>query len=453
MRGFAAAGVVALLLGSTFMAFQWIGGDASADPSPPEGLEPIAVGGGTAWVPPGFQAGERFLQPVEWPDHLVNPFVPDANEEQPGDGHDDELLTLNRRYTNRSYLEEPWTGGLFLQNVHGTPTNPICICDATFIMFNESGHDPTRPLRIRGSSYILIDNLIVYGGGIDIEYSSHVIITRTLMIDTDGIQGWFSDDALVSDIQISSHGGPFEFAQVTSEFGLLGKSPCWPEPICPLSLIELIGADRWTIEWSYFYGEGGIAIASGTYDTIIRHNSLYGVGIDTSNGDTLAEWNLFRSWGKFGMDLASPTIGRLENNTMILYAEVDPVGLGTEYSPGVFAQHCQYCVIKNNDFLGHGYLPDYGLNPDVRATEPVLWNRGGYVIADDNYWGTLHDPRLPPGQWIKETTGAQGQTPTTVLSRWYTQPIHDVPPLAPILNPGDYPWWVEQATGTDLPLI
>jgi hypothetical protein len=394
----------------------------------------IEVGGGTIEVPKGFQAGPRFGKPVPLPDHLVNPWEPDPENRVPGDGHDDGLLILQRRHTDRSYYDMPWTGGARITNVHGTPENPICICDAVFVLGNRSGLDPTGPYRISFSSHILVDNITLYGGGLGFWHSNNIIVTRSTIIDGT-IRGDESTDVWIHDNDFYAHRGLLEWYDHPPVL-----DQCWPSPPrgCLVYGIFILLGGRWLVEHNHFDTPGGIWGIENT-DSIARHNTLYNGGaIHMGPGTSEVSWNLIRGHGRDAVHF-TPTYGIFANNSIILNHAIDRRDRVYDAQPNIVAG-CSLCIVENNDFIGYGIGRQAGVMP------PALWINIANVVANGNYWGTIHDPRLPPDTWIRIDPSS-----TLVVDNWALEPNHPVS-YGVFANPQDLPYHYEEVTGTDWPI-
>lgn len=409
---------------------------------PPIEREPaqvVEVGGGTAQYSPLLTTGERFLQPVELPPHLApGAYEPaEGEKEQPGDGKDDELLVTKRRHTVREADDLPLTGGLWLEGVHGTAENPICICDATFVLWNKTeGRDPTRPVKIRESSHILVDNITIYNGDLLIQWSDNITVSRSQFLGA--IISDYSWDIHVIDNDFWQQAGPLDFYDVPPLY-----SECWPSesPTCGFTGINVRGG-RWLIEHNYFDGDGGVGGVGNTRDVRIIHNSFYnGGGMLVGDGDTEVSWNLLRGWGGSGAHIAGSTYARITNNSFVLTTEIDLGDRVFGQTDAIFLPATEFAEIRDNDFIG------YGIGAQGRVMATALWVESSTARADSNYWGTLHDPRIPPGTWIHNSPKRPG---VIHLDNWDLEPNHDVS-LAVAVNEQDWPYWYSEISGQPWP--
>lgn len=383
-------------------------------------------------VPRPEGAGDRFLKQVAWPSHLTDGMyaIGEDEDEQPGDMKDDGLLVMQRRQTDRSFHERPWSTGFTLENVHGTPTNPICICDSEFVFYNDSGFAPVRPIRIKDSSWILVDNTTFYGAGIVLQDTHNITITRSTFIEASGFVQR-SDDLHVIDTQWFGHGGlayPYNHPPVLSE--------CWPEydsnHLCHSGGLGLFSGDRIRVEWNYFDTGGAVGGGISTRDVFIHHNTLYhGGGMITGEGDVEVSWNLVNGWGFSGLSIGGSDTAWIHNNSWILYTNIG--GRVFDQSPAVWAAATSLAVVENNDFIG------YGVAPGARAGSPAVITDNSHLVLDDNYWGTLHDPSIPEGNWIDSVRDG-----TYSIDRWYTEPVHDLHIRPLPWETGDVPYWVDR---------
>lgn len=204
----------------------------------------------------------------------------------------------------------------------------------------------------------------------------------------------------------------------------------------------LWSGDRWNIEHNHFDGAFGVSGGGGPTDIHVTHNSFYNGGrVLLTDGHTSATWNKIRGWAWSSINIAGSTTSRIENNSIALQTKIDISDEVLDQAPAVDFGRCDYCIVRNNDFIG------YGAGHKMEGGGPVLRVLSTYAIADDNYWGSLTDPRTPNGVWIWI-----GDTESTIdLTRWNLQPQHPVDEITLQPYPDDVPYWSEGIQDRYLP--
>jgi hypothetical protein len=464
VRQSGALGLVALLI------FTGLPLTSLAEPETQDHIDyqTISLLGGSAWVSEDVlaSAGDRFLSfqapPVftRTQEALADPGLVPGDQ---GDQEDQEVLINERQVTDYSYMEKDYTGTIHVENVDAPSDEWLCVCDAVFVMANENGMAPLsdRLIFLRHSTNVWFDNITLYGGGLGLDNSEHIIISNSLFVDSGGILSDFglgrvpSNHGLIHNITMILQRGPLTFYNTPHrEVGdLLGTDDpmCWPHdtnPTCGLaSGIQFRGGENWTVEWSYLHGNMilGTFSAPGLKSITLRHNTLIDTGsLSTGHGTNEISWNLIRgNHARGNLDTRGATETEIHNNTIIRPQKIDHRQI-TAHAPALTIINCEYCKLRDNDFIGYARY-QYGPDPAVdKIGEPVarLFDNLDFddlIDASDNYWGTLHDPREPEDMFIWTDDRVN-----LVLDSWHTTPTHPVPPLALTLDPRDPPYWVDR---------
>jgi hypothetical protein len=429
--------VITLLIGS---------GIAIADQPSVESVSDtitVSIGGGTLTYPADLETGPRWLQ--TFVPNLPGPYLiqPDGTQ-VPGDGKDgDELVITERRITDHDYHDRPQTGSVMGQGIHGTPDAWICICDIELILWNKQATDMMF-FRFTASSYIWIDNVTVYGGALSIRDSQHVKVTHGTYIDGGGVRNQLSTDVRVHQNNFIKQQGVLQFydhPQVLDE--------CWPNHItsCNGTGVVFFGGTRGLVDQNYFTGGGG-TVSTTISNLRVIQNSFYNSGHLLIGPYGEASWNLIRGWESAAQIHAPGSIDEpiwIHNNSMVLPHEIDIRGNGYKMMHGVYGISCE-CVVENNDFIGYGLAGNIMVNAQYIQNPAVIAGLGSTVYADNNYWGTLHDPRIPEGWWIREYRGGQA-----IVNTWFTEPIHPVT-VSAMYTPQDIPHWIDQILEDGIPL-
>jgi hypothetical protein len=434
---------VLLVVLLAFMLAAVLPAPASSEPPEDQDQAPAMVtfsfGGGTITMNPDLVTGPRFLTKVPPPvftrteDARANPDL------QPGDGGDYGPIVTERKVTDYSYMDEPWTGGMRINSVHGTPTEYICICDAVFVNMNTNGMDPTRPVRATGSRYLWFDNVTLYGGSIHLVASQFITVSNSLFVDAGAVFGQAAGNVLVHGITVVNQRSPTNLVNSPPILG--GAFQCIPHPVqCSYSDAGGFDIWDWLIEWSYFHGPGFAGTPNGR-NMIIRHNTFFDAMPVWAFGDNEISWNLIRGNSDSGPYGFYPASTSFHNNSIVFPFKADHRS-GFIANGGLSLENCGKCNLLRNDWIGYGVQ-----NPLFSQCCPALRAVHGtsHIVANDNFWGTLHDPRVPPGVWIH-----QGSDVTLLLDRWQIQPNHDITPIVFTLDLRDVPWWIDQLTGTPL---
>lgn len=410
-------------------------GQQSESAEAPEMIE-LQIGTGTVLVSQQVldDAGDRFLTFVEPPVFTRTEEARQNPDLQPGDGGDEGLVTTDRRHTDYSYLEKPWTGGMRIENVHGTPTEYLCVCDVELRLLNESGYSPFPILAAWDSSHIWFDNITMYGSFIDLFNTHKTITSNSQFIEGNGLRPVNSHDGYIHNITAIRQRGPgdiFHHPPDPLELDIL----CFPNNAQPCQTsngVNIGAGTNWTVEWSHFHQASAGSTAT---DTIIRHNTFRQGTPFAASGNNDISWNLIRDYGNLGTAAGSSDSLEFNNNSILAPFKISEFGIYSH--PGLNVINCGNCKLANNDFIGYGLKKHLFGNQDHH---PALLAQGeSHIVADGNYWGTIHDPQIPPGVWIDLR-----QQSELILDHWETEPIHDITPIMWTLDRDDPPVWADQ---------
>jgi hypothetical protein len=458
---------VAWLLILTLLSMNLSLGATTADELSTQSIDytDFSIGGGTATIGTTIvdNAGPRFMQFIEPPvftrteEALANPdLVPGDLGDQGGESLP---IVTQRRGTSYDYMKEDWTGGILLENIQGSPDAWLCLCDLTINFANENGRPPTlldRVIEITNSRYLWVDNITSTGpGGILLNGGERFIFSNSHFVDSSFLAPGGTPDSnhgLVHNLSFTNQRGPLDrYHHPPQEIeDLLGTNDpmCWPHDINPCTLIgiEIIGGTDWTIEWSHIHGNGGFF--TWPHNTILRHNSLYDSGgLTTSGDDSEISWNLIRGHSSgINLDVRGTSHTEIHNNTIIRPHKIDH--REAEISqPGLRTVLCEYCKLRDNDFIGYARATTGGPFIAPPIGEWALDTCGeGTTDASGNYWGTLDDPREPEGVIIRVC-----DTTTLVLEDWHTEPNHPLPPFLLTADLDDPPYWAERLVRDNTP--
>lgn len=333
-------GVVSLLL---------YAGHANASIPPETELEPVSFGVETGSSQDVLSSG--------------------GQHERPGDGNDDGAVVLERRETDRSYHSLAWTHPPRIENHQGSVEEPLCLCDLTLVLWNETGPSPLGPIQIIDSSYVMIDNLTVYGGALIIEGSANVTIRESNFIDAK-LLGIYSRDVHV------------ENTTFLGQWGLARSIPNQVVPGCqPAGAhcydhgIEVISGDRWSIGYNYMDGVAALRFHVDVGSLEMRHNTIYESGTVTI-GTELADfsWNLVRTHERYGIAVIGSEYARIANNSIGLSQGAEQWDDWIRGSTNLLIA-CAWCIIESNDFLGYC------------VSSPAFVIDQSEAIAYGNFWG------------------------------------------------------------------